>query len=99
MNIVVIDALDTLDLPSFYASQGHIVLVGPKNQRMGSGYLLVELLTCVGITKRLLGLRNFWIWTPWQLFSSLARSTSKQARWRIISGHSLERRTSGLTMR
>ncbi len=71
----------TFDLGRFYRSLGHIVLSGrlaePREQRRISP----ELLTCVSIAKRIIGLRSFWILTPWQLFRALS---GVGQGWRLV---------------
>lgn len=61
-----------LDLPSFYAAQGHSVLAG-TTRRPDRAPRLPHLtpLTCVSVVKRLLGLNAAWVLTPWQLFRHL----------------------------
>lgn len=60
------------DLPSFYATQGHIVLAGTARapERVPRVPRLTPL-TCVSAVKRLLGIDAAGVLTPWQLFRHL----------------------------
>jgi hypothetical protein len=55
------------DLPSFYARQGHTVLLGTTNPNLPRQPFTLAPLTCVSVAKRLLGVRAPWVATPWQL--------------------------------
>ena len=44
-------------------------------------------LTCVGVVKRILGVRAPWVLTPWQLFRHLSRGP---AAWRTAANESLD---------
>lgn len=69
--------INSLDLPEnfniaeFYADQGHIVVCGQHDKMNIGKNFSIEILTCVNIVKRILGIRLFWIWTPWQLYRFL----------------------------
>jgi hypothetical protein len=67
------------DLATFYLGQGHRVLRGAARrddppaapERTGAG--VPRPLTCVETVKRLVGLDDGWVLTPWQLFRRLQR--------------------------
>lgn len=88
MEINIVDLPHDFDLPQFYADQGHTVLAGAKFRRKKIHRLLAEFLTCVTVTKRLLGLRSMWIWTPWQLFRFLNNQTAHRGSWRRVHARS-----------
>ena len=85
MELLAVDAPADFDLAEFYASYGHTVLLGSKSWSKPSNYPSAEFLTCVAVTKRLLGLRSFWIWTPWQLFSFLTNHRTHSTSWWLVS--------------
>ncbi|MGI9452555.1 MAG: hypothetical protein ACR2QH_18220, partial [Geminicoccaceae bacterium] len=86
MDLFVLDLPSDFDLPTYYVEQGHTVLGGTGSEQEPSRFQLGEFLTCVNVTKRLLRLQSFWIWTPWQLFRFLTDHSSRHRSWRLISG-------------
>lgn len=81
MECSLIDLPASFDLPEFYQRRGHTVVVGESSQRKGTGSIIPEPFTCVTVAKRIIGIRSFWTFTPWQLFCLL---TSMNDRWRLI---------------
>jgi hypothetical protein len=75
------------DLSAFYAQQGHVVLVGKAVAKQTPRRPTIEPLTCVAVTKRVLGLRSSWIFTPWHLFCFLAGRPLGGTSWRLVSRH------------
>lgn len=65
---------ENFNIKEFYVNQGHIVMCGKYVEQNRKKSFSVEILSCVNIAKRLLGVRSFWIWTPWQLFRFLNNS-------------------------
>jgi hypothetical protein len=59
------------DLAGFYLGRGHRVMVGRTAPTVPRRPLAPALLTCVGVAKRVLGLRAPGIITPWQLWRHL----------------------------
>ena len=62
------------DLAAFYLGQGHRVLRGPSCRRDPAAPIRggsPRPLTCVEAVKRLLGVDDGWVFTPWQLFRHL----------------------------
>ncbi len=75
------------DLAAFYLGQGHRVLRGAVPRRdpppatgRGAALGLPRPLTCVETVKRLLGLDDGWVLTPWQLFRRLRRGPFVELR-------------------
>ena len=69
------------DLGEFYRERGHTVVTGTGATSRTANSICPEPLTCVTIVKRIIGVRSFWIVTPWQLFRLL---TSMKDNWRVI---------------
>ncbi len=84
MELFLPDLPAAFDLPAFYASQGHTVLVGKKVEHESGSHLSAEFLTCVTVVKRILALRTSWIWTPWQLYRFLTGQTVGCECWHQI---------------
>lgn len=74
-----------LDLPQFYATQGHRVLIGETRPASARRRLAVAPLTCVEIAKRLVGLHAPLVLTPWQLFCHLRRGRAGAPRWKPLA--------------
>ena len=85
MELIVLNLPPDFDLATFYARQGHTVLKGRKHAQKPRSRLSGTLLTCVNVTKRLLGIEAYWIWTPWQLFSLLAKRPPAGSPWQMIA--------------
>lgn len=85
MDLYILDLPTDFDLLTFYTEQGHTVLVGSGLKLKPSRYPLGEFLTCVNVTKRLLRVQSFWVWTPWQLFRFLIDQPSRNGSWRLVS--------------
>jgi len=71
-----------VNLCHFYYERGHTVLISDVILTDHNRWICPEILTCVGIVKKIIGFRSFWIMTPWQLFQALNR-TSHQ--WRLVN--------------
>jgi hypothetical protein len=84
LEIQLFDLSDEFDLASFYAEQGHTVVIGARLDRKSARGLTCEPFTCVTMTKRLLGLRSFRVWTPWQLYKFLIGTPKASMAWRAI---------------
>ena len=91
MELILIDLPTDFDLPAFYADQGHVVLAGTKSGQITNKRLSGELLTCVTVAKRLLGIRSSSIWTPWQLFRFLTDQSSPNKPWHLVSPSNKEK--------
>lgn len=62
------------DLPKWMAERGHKVLRAPVSRiRREAPWMIF---TCVEAVKRVIGLHNRWIVTPWQLYRHLAKTPS-----------------------
>lgn len=93
MELTLLDLPKPFDLGSYYANQGHSVLVGQVGS-IARPSLALAPLTCVTVAKRLLSIRAASVWTPWQLFSHLLNAEPQI--WRAISAHDS---TQGLPIR
>ena len=71
IELQVLDLPPGFDLAGFYRGQGHRVLTVHIEPAPRSPSLVPEPLTCVGVTKRILGLRAPSALTPWQLYRHL----------------------------
>lgn len=69
-----------LDLGRFYRERGFVVLTGHCAPKKIKGRPWLEPLTCVAIVKRIIGLRAFWVLTPWQLYRMLIGT---KHHWRL----------------
>ena len=87
MDLFSIDTLGEIDLPTFYADQGHAVITGKRLLNTSRKHPSIELLTCVAVTKRLLGIQASGIWTPWQLFQLLLSNSLQPGNWRQVRSH------------
>jgi hypothetical protein len=74
LELVLLPLPEAFDLPGFYATQGHTVLLGPTRADLPRRGLALAPLTCVEVVKRLLGIRAAWVMTPWQLYRHLKGS-------------------------
>lgn len=77
----LIDLPYDFDLGKFYRGRGHTVVTGAGSERVMTASTIPELMTCVTIVKRVIGIRSFWTLTPWQLFRLLI---SMNNRWRLV---------------
>lgn len=71
----------SFDLSEFYRKSGHTVFAGHLSENGKLGSILPEILTCVTVAKRILGIRSFWTFTPWQLFCLLS---SMRDQWHLV---------------
>jgi len=81
IEFLIVDLPSDFDLGCFYRSQGHTVVAGFDAGLNTDRSMIPELLTCVTITKRIIGIRSFWTLTPWQLFCLL---NAMNNRWRLV---------------
>jgi len=77
----LIDLPSNFDLGEFYRNRGYTVVVGQGLDQEQPRPFIPEILTCVTIAKRIIGIRSFWTFTPWQLFCLLI---SMNDRWRLV---------------
>lgn len=68
-------------LSEFYRSRGYTVLLGHAHHYEVQSVTVPEVFTCVAVVKRIIGLRSFWTFTPWQLFRRLL---SMKDQWRLV---------------
>lgn len=68
-------------LSQFYRHRGYAVLGGRGPCLKAEEDFKLEILTCVSVVKRIIGLRSFWTLTPWQLFCHLK---AMDGDWRLI---------------
>jgi hypothetical protein len=68
-------------LGAFYHDMGYTVLTGRGAYIENFRMITPEMLTCVTMVKRIVGIRSFWTLTPWQLF---CRLRAMQDRWQLI---------------
>ena len=77
----IINIPSDFDLPGFYHDRGHIVLTGEIRIPIRQEWIVPELLTCVSVVKKIIGIRCIWAMTPWQLFQALSRTKSS---WKLV---------------
>ena len=77
MEVAVHDLPDHFDLPVWLRGQGHKVIAAPMAQEMKTTAPFT-LLTCVEVCKRILGIHNRLILTPWQLYKHLQPETNRR---------------------
>lgn len=82
--LIVIDRTHDFDLARFFADQGHLVLSGAPVKHRPVPRLRLAPLTCVSVTKHVLGIRSSAIWTPWQLFCFLTDDRLHEAPWQVV---------------
>ena len=78
------DLPSDFDLASFYSEKGHVVVIGTRMCQPNIHRLTIEPLTCVAITKRVIGLQSIWVQTPWQLFRVLLETQDQEANWQLF---------------
>ncbi|MEZ5933321.1 MAG: hypothetical protein R3F54_15490 [Alphaproteobacteria bacterium] len=76
-----IDLPPDFSLSAFYRDMGHTVLAGQGHSIRQSTMITPEFLTCVSVVKRIIGVRSFWTFTPWQLF---CRLRTMDDRWQVV---------------
>lgn len=67
------DGLDLLTLEDFSAAEGNVIVVKARVEDNHRSLFMLN--TCVGHIKQALGIRNPFIFTPYQLHKHLTRST------------------------
>ncbi|MEQ8195551.1 MAG: hypothetical protein RIB59_13785 [Rhodospirillales bacterium] len=60
----------SFDLASHYRAQGYTVIETETHARVPLQPLMLG--TCVGMVKRILGIRSPWVLTPWRLYRFLS---------------------------
>lgn len=85
IELSILEAPPGLDLPGFYAAQGHRVLLGQSEPAPKRRRLSVAPLTCVEVAKRLVGLQAPLVLTPWQLFCHLQGARPGAPCWRMVA--------------
>ena len=73
------EIMDKMDLPAWLADRYTAVIEMPL-RRDGEKELFFRWLSCVEIVKHYLGIKAFWVWTPYQLYNHLMRHGGKDAR-------------------
>lgn len=68
--LTVLPSPPDFDLPTWIRGQGHHVVEAVLD-RTSMRMPIVFLYTCVEAVKRVLGLKNFFVWTPYQLYKHL----------------------------
>lgn len=68
-------------LSDFYRNRGYTVMMGHTHHDLARSAIVPEIFTCVAVAKRIIGLRSFWTFTPWQLFCQLL---SMKDQWRLV---------------
>jgi len=68
-------------LSDFYRRQGYTVLAKSGSPNGISSTIVPEVMTCVSVVKRIIGIRSFWTLTPWQLFCLLNAMSDE---WRLV---------------
>lgn len=68
-------------LSRFYLDEGYVVVAGYGPRMRRERRACLEILTCVTVAKKLIGIRSFWTFTPWQLFRVLC---SMGDAWQIL---------------
>lgn len=81
MDFSIIDLTPNFNLSEFYSHRGYTVIAGYGSAQKPSSSIVPEILTCVTVVKRIIGLRSFWTFTPWQLFCLL---TAMDDQWQLV---------------
>ncbi|MBL8637042.1 MAG: hypothetical protein JNN09_00905 [Alphaproteobacteria bacterium] len=68
-----VDVPETFDLLGWLSEQGMTVIKVPSSLCPKQKILPPMMFTCVEAVKRMIGLRGWWILTPWQLYAALAK--------------------------
>ncbi len=79
MEIIVHNVEPDFDLPSWLRTRGHKIIEAPLAQRINKA-APVMLFTCVEACKRILGIRNMLILTPWQLYQHILKQNFTQQK-------------------
>jgi len=74
--VMRIDLPDGFNLPKWLESQGDLVVICPKHPAKPQA-LWPSIFSCVEAVKRVLGLREAFILTPWQLYKFLKTSSER----------------------
>lgn len=91
----IVDLPDDFDLGDFYYEEGHTVIVGNQPKEKPETFILPEVLTCVAVVKRVIGLQSYWTLTPWRLFCVL---NSMDNDWHVLEESKRERRSRHLAL-
>lgn len=68
-----VDVPETFDLLGWLSEQGMTVIKVPSSLCPKQKIFPPMMFTCVEAVKRMIGLRGWWILTPWQLYAALAK--------------------------
>lgn len=71
--LALVDVPETFDLLGWLRGQGMILVQVPL-MPLCPRVLPPMIFTCVEAVKRIIGLRAWWVFTPWQLYRALART-------------------------
>jgi hypothetical protein len=71
--LFLVDVPETFDLLGWLSEQGMTVIKVPSPLCPTQKILPPMMFTCVEAVKRIIGLRGWWIFTPWQLYAALAK--------------------------
>ena len=81
IEVSLINLPSDFSLSEFYRSRGYTVIIGHAQHHRTRSAIMPEIFTCVAVVKRIIGLRSFWTFTPWQLFRRLL---SMKDQWRMV---------------
>ena len=87
LNLKVLEGYELAGLIKWYRDMGMKVLSVNVAPSQGGDFPWAAM-TCVEIVKRLVGIRNRWIVTPWQLFSFIKRTKSENIGKNILTSAS-----------
>ncbi len=83
MEVIVHNLEPDFDLPAWLKTRGHKVVEAPIVQRTNKTAPIM-LFTCVEACKRILGVRNIMILTPWQLYKHILKQNFIQKKGKIL---------------
>ena len=100
MELCILAPPRDFDLASFYVEKGHVVIAGTRMRQPDDYRLAIEPLTCVAVTKRMIGFRSVRVQTPWQLFRALVNVQAQSVNWQLCSrpGNAKVATKAGLTI-
>ncbi len=81
MAFSIIQLPSNFKLEAFYRDRGYTVLARRGATQRNPSSIIPEILTCVAVVKRVIGIRSFWTLTPWQLFRLLS---SMDDQWQLV---------------
>ncbi len=71
--LFLVDVPETFDLLGWLGEQGMTIVKVPSSFCPKQKILPPMMFTCVEAVKRVIGLRGWWILTPWQLYAALTK--------------------------